>query len=257
MKKSKKKKVRRRLKIKPFLTLLAIILIITSLGYYLYHLRIKNIYIEGNSYLSDHEVIMAANIKDYPRIFKMSSNKIENKIKKLNLIEDVNVKKTIFGKLTISIKEAIPLFYNRNTSSYVLSNGKSTNDYSFTGVPFLVNYVPENIYERLIKELGKVKLESITMVSEIEYSPSKSGETIIDDTRFLLRMNDGNEVYINLINIDRLDSYPLIYTILTEKGVLELDSDNERVVFKSYKSIEESLKKLEEEKEESENGEEE
>jgi len=253
MKKNKKKKVRRRLKIKPFLTLIAIILIISFLGYYLYNLHIKNIYIKGNNYLSDYEIITKANIKDYPKIFKTSKKKLENKIEKLDLVESANVKKSIFGKLTIEIKEAIPLFYNRNTSNYVLSNGKSTNDYTFTGVPLLINYVPEKIYERLIKELSKVKLESIQMASEIEYSPSKSGDTIIDDTRFLLRMNDGNEVYINLINIDRLDSYPLIYTILTEKGVLELDSDNERVVFKSYKSIEESLKKIEE----SENGEEE
>ena len=49
----------------------------------------------------------------------------------------------------------------------------------------------------------------IEMISEIEYSPSKSGEIIIDDTRFLLRMNDGNQVYINLININFYNLYNL------------------------------------------------
>ena len=251
MKKNKKKKVRRRLKIKPFLTLMTIIVLIALSGYYLYHLQIKNIYISGNNFLSDHEIIMAANIKDYPRMFKYSGKILEKKIEKLDLVKSVKISKSLFGKLTIKVEEAIPLFYNRNSSNYVLSNGKTTNDYSFAGVPFLINYVPENIYKRLILELSNVQFNSIQMVSEIEYSPSKSGEIVIDDTRFLFRMNDGNEVYINLINIDRLDSYPLIYTILTEKGVLELDSDNESVVFKSYKSIEEAKTR-----EESENGDE-
>ena len=94
--------------------------------------------------------------------------------------------------------------------------------------------------ERFIKELERVSNENLMLISEIEYAPSRSGEIVIDDTRFLLRMNDGNEVYINLINIDRLNTYPLIYSLFDEKGILELDSDNERVVFRSYKSIEEN-----------------
>ena len=239
----KKKNVKRHLKIKSFLIFLSVITILSLVVLYIYQLSIKNIYIEGNYYLSDYEIITTADIKNYPKMFKISSKSIERKLKSLSLIEDVKVKKTILGKLTISIKEAKPLFFNRDSSIYVLSNGKTTDEYNFTGIPFLINYVPDNIYKRLIKELSKVNTESIEMASELEYSPSKSGDITIDDTRFLFRMNDGNQVYINLINIDRLDSYPLIYTILTEKGVLELDSDNERVVFKSYKSIEENKKK--------------
>ncbi len=238
-----KKQVRRHLKLKSFLIFLMIIIIITLIIFYLFQLHIKNIYIKGNNYLSDYEIIKTADIKNYPRIFKVSSRNMEEKLKSLPLVNKVKVKKNLLGKITIIIEEAKPLFFNRDSSIYVISNGKMTDEYNFTGVPFLINYVPDNIYERLIKELGKVSREAMAMVSEIEYSPSKSGDITIDDTRFLFRMNDGNQVYINLINIDRLDSYPLIYTILTEKGVLELDSDNERVVFKSYKSIEENKKK--------------
>jgi cell division septal protein FtsQ len=240
MKKKKTKKVRHHLKIKPFLTLVFIVALIGACTFYICNVRIKNIYINGTTYLTDDEVINAANIKDYPKLIKYPSYKMVKNIKKLALVEDVSVKKTILGKVTITIKEARPLFYNRNTSTYILANGNTTNDYSFLGVPFLINYVPDNIYERLITELALVSDEALSMVSEIEYSPSKSGDVVIDDTRFLLRMNDGNQVYVNLINIDRLNSYPLIYTIFTEKGVLELDSDNENVVFKSYQSIEEN-----------------
>lgn len=245
MEKKKNKQIKRRLKWKAFFIFLGVIGLLSGILFYVYQLRVKNIYIEGNSMLSDYEIIVAAGIKKYPKMITLRKSSMEKQIKSLDLVEDVTVKRNVLGKVTIQVKEAIPLFFNRDQSVYVLSNGKTTNEYPFTGAPFLVNYVPDQIYERLIKELGKVELSSIHMVSEIEYSPSKSGEIVIDDTRFLFRMNDGNQVYINLINLDRLDSYPLIYTILTEKGILELDSDNERVVFKSYKSIEENKQKQE------------
>ena len=243
MKKKKRKKIKLHLKWKSFFIFLVVLGFIIGILFYIYRLHVKNIYIDGNHFLSDYEIVVAAGIKDYPKMITLRKTTMEKQIKSLDLVEDVSVKRNLLGKVTIKIDEAIPLFYNRDQSIYVLSNGKKTNEYPFTGVPFLVNYVPENIYNRLIKELGNVELSSLEMASEIEYQPSKSGETVIDDTRFLFRMNDGNQVYINLINIDRLDSYPLIYTILTEKGVLELDSDNGRVVFKSYKSIEENKQK--------------
>ncbi len=238
----KNKKIKRKLKIKTFIKFIIVIVLIVISSYYLFNLPIKNIYIKGNNYLSDGEIISAAKIKNYPRLFKFSSNTIKKNIKKLDLISSCKVKKSLFGKVVIEVEEESPLFYNRNDSIYVLSNGKKTNDYEFIGIPYLVNYVPDNIYERLVKNFQKIDNESIKMISEIEYSPSKSKDVVIDDTRFILRMNDGNIVYINLINIDRLNSYHLIYSALHEKGILELDSDNENVVFKSYKSIENSKK---------------
>ena len=245
MKKNKKKKIKvhRHLKVKPFLTLMGILLSFILIGLYIYELPIKNIYIKGTNYLSDYEVITTAGIKNYPKMFKMSSYTIEKKLKKLALVNKVSVKKNLLGKITNNIQEAAPLFYNRSKSIYVLENEKETNDYDFLGVPFLINMVPEDIYKRLIKELAKVNKESLQMVSEIEYAPSKSGDIVIDATRFLLRMNDGNEVYINLIHMDRLDLYPLAYTVFTEKGRLQLDSDNEYVSFTSFKRLQEEKDK--------------
>ena len=163
---------------------------------------------------------------------------MEKNISTLDLINKVEVKKNLFGKVSIFVEEAHVLFYNRNNSTYVLSNGTETVKGNYEGIPFLINYVKSDVYERLVKELAKVKKESLALVSEIEYSPSKSGDIILDDTRFLLRMNDGNEVYINLVNIDRLDMYALSYTTLTQKGILYLDSDNGGAWFQNKESIE-------------------
>ncbi len=236
MPKNIKKKIKRHLRWKPFLVLLSFLFILVGGFYYVVNLSIKNIYIIGNTLLSDHDIILAANIKDYPKMFKYSKITLQKNISKLDLVDSVVVKKSLFGKLTIEIEEAKVLFYNRSNGSYVLSNGNETANGDFTGIPFLLNVVPDSIYERLIKELSNISMDSLKMVSEIEYSPSKSGDVVIDDTRFLLRMNDGNQVYINLINIDRLDMYAITYSALpqTEKGILELDSDNGNVYWHLY-----------------------
>ena len=47
-------------------------------------------------------------------------------------------------------------------------------------------------------------------------------------------MNDGNQVYINLLHMDRLDMYALTYTTLMEKGTLYLDSDNNSAWFRKF-----------------------
>ena len=227
----KKKKVKHRLKWKAFLVLVGIVSIISYGLFYGYNLRIKQIYIVGNYYVKDKDIIEIANIKDYPRMFKYSIFTLKKNILKLDLVSNVKIKRSFLGKLTIEIEEAKVLFYNRNNDKYVLSNRKETEEGSYNGVPLLSNLVPNDIYERLIKELSEIKDSSRALISEIEYNPSKSGEVILDNTRFLLRMNDGNKVYINLINMDRLDMYTLIYAGLSEKGILELDSDNENVYF--------------------------
>ena len=114
-----------------------------------------------------------------------------------------------------------------------------------------VNYVPDDIYMDLIKGLKNIDSDVRALISEIEYSPSKdnAGE-ILDDTRFILRMNDGNTVHMNTININKLNSYINIFSTTdmpSKKGVLYLDSRTENVVFKTYEAIKEEEAKKESE----------
>ncbi len=238
MKKNKQKKVKWHIKWRAFFVFVMIIAFLASFVYYISNLHIQHIYISGNYYVKDYEIIEVAGLKTYPKMIKYTTSTMEKNISTLDLINKVEVKKNLFGKVSIFVEEAHVLFYNRNNSTYVLSNGTETVKGNYEGIPFLINYVKSDVYERLVKELAKVKKESLALVSEIEYSPSKSGDIILDDTRFLLRMNDGNEVYINLVNIDRLDMYALSYTTLTQKGILYLDSDNGGAWFQNKESIE-------------------
>ncbi len=228
---------KRKLNRKAVIILLLVIYLIVMLLYTLFTMPIKNIYIKGTTLLTDYEVIVAAGIKDYPAIFKTSSRKLESKIKELELVEDVEVTKTITGKLTITITEATPLFYNRNTNKVVLSSGLEVeNSAKYLGIPTLVNYVPSDILSSFIEALGEIDPDIIKMINEIEYDPDISEDITIDAERFLLRMNDTNHVYVNIINIERLNDYKAIFaTIGSLNGTVYLDSYNaDNIIFEAF-----------------------
>ena len=239
--------------------LIAILLFVIIAFFYLFNLRIMQIEITGTNLLTDNEIIEIAGIKNYPKLFSISSFSIKNRIKKLDLVSDVKVSKNLYGKLSIKIEEARVLFYNKNNDKIVLSNEKEI-DFSqkYLGIPTLLNYVPSDIYKDLVKGMNYIDDDILRIISEIEYSPSKTltGE-VIDDNRFMLRMNDTNVVYMNTINIKKLNKYmeitsTIIATNAEKFGVLYLDSSIEdRFSFESFESIqrtEEANKKKEEER---------
>ena len=236
MAQTKKVKVKK-FSFKRLIILLLVLYVVVYSLYYLFKMPIKNIYIKGNEIITDNEIINVAGIKDYPPLFKLSNNKITKKLKTIPLIKDVNIKKNVFGKLTITVNEYKILFYNLNNEKLILEDGKEIEDQSlYKGVPTLINYVPDKLYKRLIKSLLKVDPNVLALISEIEYSVSKSDDEVIDNTRFILRMNDGNTVYANLINIKNLNHYEEIYSTLNDqRGYLYLDSSNEEnFYFQSY-----------------------
>ena len=237
-----KKGKKLRLNYKKLFRFLVFLTIIIGIIYYLLNLNIRFIEINGTNYLTDNEIITQANIKDYPNIFSLNTLNINNKLKELPLVNDVKIQKNLWGKLTINITEAKVLFYNKSSNKIVLSNAKEiNNDTRYLGIPTLLNYVPDDIYKDLITGLAKIDNNVIRMVSEIEYSPSKSvNGDVIDNTRFLLRMNDGNTVYMNTINITQLNKYieicsAILATQGKKSGTLYLDSSTEEnYSFESY-----------------------
>ena len=79
-----------------------------------------------------------------------------------------------------------------------------------------------NIEASFVKEFSQINDNIISMISEIEYNKNK-----YDDKRFLLYMNDGNEVYITISRIELLNKYIDIVKKLNNKhGILYLDSGN-------------------------------
>lgn len=213
----KKKKLR--LKYKNLLFIFIIFLFVSISIYLLSNIPIKTIIIKGNLLFSDQEIIDLIGIRDYPSIFKFSGLKIENKLKKDIYIENANVnKKRFLTKIIITVDENLPLFYYNPINKTVLEDGSFVDDEY--NVPFVINQIPDSIFKKFIKKMRKVPIDVKNKMSEIKYTPND-----VDTELFLITMNDGNYVYVNISKFERIYNYlEYVKGFDQKKGILHLDS---------------------------------
>ena len=233
------KKPKHKINIIALIVIVLALYLVFSFVYYIMTLPIKNIYIEGNNYVADVEIIESAKIKNYPSLIKISRRKVKKTLLKNEFIDDVKIKKKLNGTIKITISESKPLFYDRSLKKIVLLNGKQTDNNNINEkIPSLINIVPNDIYKDLIEAFKKVDYNIVTQISEIEYAPDIINDKTIDPNRFYLRMIDGNSVYINPVNIKRLNNYFDVYDRLPDgvKGTLYFDSNSDNNMFKIYGS---------------------
>ncbi len=216
------KKIKKKFNFKKFVFFIIFIFLLYMSISYLISIKTKNIIILNNNYYSDDDIIYTAEIEDYPKFILLNRNKIKDKLMKLDLIEDVTIKKKIGFKLEINVKEKKILYYIRSTNLYKLSDNNNYDLNNVIGVPTLINYIPEDIEKSFVEKLSNVDSSILDMISEIEYS-----KTTYDDKRFLLYMNDGNMVYITVSKAELLNKYvEIIKKVDNKKGILYLDSGN-------------------------------
>ena len=212
------------------------IIIFIMLGYLgLKLIPTNHIVVKGNTYVTDNEIIADSLYNNYPCLFCVSNFKVKESLLKNPYINNVKIKKNLLGEITFEIDEARPLFFNRDKNRLILSNSKEVETTNLQGVPILTNYVPDDLYLKLINGFNKLDKDIISLISEIIYDPWKNGDIVIDETRFFLQMNDGNHVYTNTIHLDKLNNYIDIYATLEgKKGTLYLDSSSDKISFSLF-----------------------
>ena len=231
----KEKRVKRKIKWKVLVKLSFFLFFVGLIVILFKEYPTKHIIVNGNINLSDLEIIKIINYQDYPPLFSQSSSKIKENLVSNFFIHDAKVRKNFLGELILDIDEALPLYYEKGKKQLVLSDGSKIATNNLQGVPLLLNDIPEYIEKKLIDSLKKVDSDTIKLISEIKYDPWKSGDVVIDDTRFFLVMNDKNHVYINTINMEKLNNYLEIYaTLETQKGTLYLDSSSDKISFSGF-----------------------
>ena len=168
--------------------------------------------------LTDQELIELSGLQDYPSTLTNTCLSTKYKLEKHDLIKKAIVKKKGLFQVSIKIEENTPLFYNKTTSKFVLSNKKEI-DGEFDA-PTLINYVPDKIYQKFIKKMVLVTPDILSRISEIEYKPND-----VDTNRFLLSMQDGNYVYLTLSKFKNINNYiEIVRKFEKKKGILYLDS---------------------------------
>ena len=214
-----RKKKKKKLSIKKLVIGLIILFSIILFLYKIFTIHITNIYIKGNSMLSDQEIIDIAGISNYPNSIKNNFFVIEKKLNKNKYILSAHVQKSLMlNKVYIEVIENYPLFYYTYSDKTILFNGKSTTD-TFT-VPTVINQIPDTVYDKFLNEMKEIDKEVLYRISEIKYYPND-----VDQRRFLLVMNDGNYVYITINTFKLLNKYyEMVESFDNKKGILHLDS---------------------------------
>lgn len=216
--KMKVKVTKKKLKTKKILIILLVFLALIASVNYLLKLPIKNIYITGNSFVPDKEILSLTKLDKYPSFFKTYFIDYKQPLKKNKYIQNVKITRKLFGKLYLHFEEKQPLFIYNN--KIVLSTGEQTeNKYNIDYIPYIKNNV-DDILKELVIAYQKINNDVTYKISEIEYVPNE-----IDKKRFLLTMIDANYVYITLPKIEKLNKYNSIVSELqNKKGIIYLDS---------------------------------
>ena len=217
-----KKRVKRKFNPLKFLSFIAFIIICYFLTMYLLDIKTKNIIVLNNNYYTDEKIIETSGIENYPKFLSLNTNKIKKKLLKLDLIENVTIKKKWNFVLELTIKEKKVLYLVRSENKYRLSDNKLYDIDDLLSVPTLINYVPESTEKKFVNAFKNIDNNIISMISEIEYS-----KTSYDSDRFLLYMNDGNMVYVTTTKLKSFNKYvDIVSKLENKKGILYLDSGN-------------------------------
>lgn len=213
--------VKRKVKYKNIFKVIFVICLIILGVYYVINVRIKNIYVKGNTFLSDQYIIDVAKLKDYPTIISTKNSNIKKILEDDVYIKKAKVYKTgLMDEINIEITENKPVAYYVYEEKYLLEDSSRVSDKY--NVPVVINQVPDNILKELTEKLGKISPDTLNRISEIRYYPNK-----VDEELFFLTMNDGNYIYINFNSFSKLDSYmDIVISFNNKKGIIHLDSGN-------------------------------
>lgn len=215
----------KKLRVTRFLLLLGILGVFLLGIYFLLQTRIKNIIIEGTTYLNDDYILELAEVKDYPSFFGVSTHKLQKKLKKDPYIKNVKISRRFYNVLVFKVEENEALFINNMTNKIIFSDSTEVDfqeEIDTFRIPRLINYVPDDKYESFCKKMAELKKDILGKVSDIEYQPND-----FDKDRFLLYMDDGNMVYLTLTKFDMMNYYNDVLSQLEDrKGILYLDSGN-------------------------------
>ena len=218
-----KKKKKRVLKIKNICIFLGIVILLGLLIYYIVTMPIKNIYVNGEKYITENEILELTSLYEYPSFLLTKKTTLINKIKKNNYIKNITIRKKWGSILEINIEEYTPLALTKDNKIIIENGHLLDNIYNETDIPLLINDITnKEIYCNFSKKLKKINKNILRQISQIEYSPVE-----VDKDRFLLYMSDKNKVYITLTKIEKMNKYNKIKDALEgNSGIIYLDSGN-------------------------------
>ncbi|WP_428908738.1 cell division protein FtsQ/DivIB [Niallia sp. Krafla_26] len=224
LKEQRRKKANRRL---IFLLLLFFILIACILYFQSPLSHVQNITVSGNDVYKDEDIISKANLSSRTNIWKVENEEIEKKIRQLDEIKTVEVKKQFPATIHIDVEELQRIAYISFENKYlpVLEDGNTLNKNQSTEIPLaapiLFDFTEDKALKEMINAIEQLPREVLNSISEVHYDPTES-----DPFHITLYMNDGNQVSATIRTFaEKMVHYPAIVSQLEpyQKGVINLE----------------------------------
>lgn len=215
------KKVKKKVKLK-FIPLLLMFLILVMLFFLFKHIsKIKPslILIRGNELLSDREIINEGNLREF-KYFSFN-NTSKKKLEKNKIIKKVDIKRKFLFTIEVTIEEKKVILYEKTSSLYILEDNEKVKINKNIEVPVLNNKIINTVEKSFINKFSLLNKSVKYRISEIFYQPTE-----YDSALFLMYMKDGNHVYVNVSNLEKLNHYDKTVESIgyDKKGIFRFDA---------------------------------
>ncbi|QIK70090.1 FtsQ-type POTRA domain-containing protein [Erysipelothrix sp. HDW6C] len=174
--------------------------------------RVRQIKVEGNTILTDGEILEALKIEPGSRMITKLPFTLNGKAKSIPGVASLDTK--IYytqGIVTIHVVEETPVGYIKGETIQVLfANGERRNlngasmD-AITGLPVFVGFNDETLSDKLLMRFGELDSSVILAISEVHSQPDK-----YDPTAMKLTMNNNFFVYTGMETLPLMRSYATI-----------------------------------------------
>jgi len=210
-------------------TLLLVIFLLTLLGLLYFqspYSHVQTITVKGAKLASTELYIEQSGLQIGQSMWEIRTSRAEERLQKHNWVQEATIKRNGFTSVVINVKEWKKTAYIETEEGLdlLLENGavyQSEMEHSPMDAPLLSNFENKKTTARMMEQLSKLNEEVLSMISQIESTPSKA-----DPYRIRLFMNDGYEVRAIIPSFaEKMNYYPSIIAQIgtSQKGVIDIE----------------------------------
>lgn len=187
---------------------------------------VKEIEVNGNVNLEKEEILERSGIKEGNKMYLLQTNKAEENIKVLPIVEKINVEREWPNKVVIDVEEyEIVGFVESHRNYYpVLENKRVLRGFHMSpeNAP-IIHFFEGKEFDGLVDSLNDVNPEILRTISEIYYRPHDESYK-----RIQVLMNNGQEIIADYTTFGKKINYfeGMSNAIGDKSGVIDLEVSN-------------------------------
>ena len=190
---------------------------------------IKTIDIAGAEIVDESFYLKQTTLNKNDSMWSFKIADVEKAIEANDWVKSVQVKREFINRVTVNVEEWQKVAYLSKDGIFypMLENGvifEKTSEMIPIDAPIFMKFDDEALRKKLLKELAKLDLKVLALISQINAVPTDS-----DPYAIKLFMNDGYEVRADINSLaSRLNYYPSIIAQIEseeayEKGIIDIE----------------------------------